>query len=235
MTKPEKKTWQGVRAEVQRRIRTRAWKPGDAIPFEADLAREFGCARATVNRALRDLAEAGLLERKRRSGTRVALHPTGRAVLDIPLIRKEVEAAGQRYDYELLARSGSPAPPHVAKGMERRDAPHLVHVVALHRADGRPHVLEDRWIDPETVPDAAAADFHAKSPNEWLLENVPFTRSELSIHALSVDPQTAELLDVAPGAAILALDRATWLEERPVTFVRLMHDTGHVIRSSITA
>ncbi|PWG17808.1 UTRA domain-containing protein [Salibaculum griseiflavum] len=235
MSKLETKTWQGVRAEVQRRIRSRAWKPGDAIPFEADLAREFGCARATVNRALRDLAEAGLLERKRRSGTRVALHPTGRAVLDIPLIRKEVEAAGQAYGYELLSKALDAAPPHVVAGMERSDAAHLVHVVALHRADERPHVLEDRWIDPASVPDAATADFSTKSPNEWLLENVPFTRSELAIRALPADPDTAGSLDVAEGTAILTLDRATWLEGRPVTFVRLLHGADHVIRSSVTA
>ena len=45
------------------------------IPGEEALAREFGCARATVNRALRDLAEAGVLERRRKAGTRVALQP----------------------------------------------------------------------------------------------------------------------------------------------------------------
>ena len=61
-------TWQSIRAEALRRIRAGLWPPGARIPDEAELAAEFGCARATVNRALRDLAEAGLLERKRKGG-----------------------------------------------------------------------------------------------------------------------------------------------------------------------
>jgi GntR family transcriptional regulator, histidine utilization repressor len=53
-------SWQAIQAEVLQRIRNRQWPPGELIPNEADLAEEFGCARATVNRALRELAEAGM-------------------------------------------------------------------------------------------------------------------------------------------------------------------------------
>ncbi len=75
--------------EVLRRIHCRDWEPGEQIPNEADLALEFGCARATVNRALRTLAESGVLDRKRKAGTRVALHPVGKATLNIPIyVRK---------------------------------------------------------------------------------------------------------------------------------------------------
>jgi GntR family histidine utilization transcriptional repressor len=235
MTDPGIRTWQGVRAEVQRRIRTRAWKPGAAIPNEADLAREFGCARATVNRALRDLAEAGLLERKRRSGTRVALHPTGRAVLDIPLIRKEIEAAGKTYAHALLDQTTEAPPLRVAAAMGLDRPGPLLHVTTLHLGDGTPRVIEDRWIHPGTVPQAATADFTTRSPNEWLLENVPYTRSELSIRALPADADVADRLAAPPGAALLALDRATWLEAQPITLVRLWHAPGHVIRSTVSA
>ena len=48
--------WEAIRAEVLRRIRTRDWAPGGLIPSEEALAQEFGCARATVNRALQELA-----------------------------------------------------------------------------------------------------------------------------------------------------------------------------------
>ena len=67
--------WEEIRAEVLRRIERRDWRPGATIPTEEQLAAEFGCARATVNRALRELAEAGVLERRRKAGTRVATHP----------------------------------------------------------------------------------------------------------------------------------------------------------------
>ena len=60
--------WQSVHDEVLRRIHTRQWKPGDLIPKEVELAEQLGCARATVNRALRELATEGFLDRRRKAG-----------------------------------------------------------------------------------------------------------------------------------------------------------------------
>ena len=97
------RNWQSVQDEVLRRINSRLWKPGDLIPNEADLATEFGCARATVNRALQNLADSGLLDRRRKAGTRVALHPVRKATLDIPVIRREIEGKGHAYLYSLIS------------------------------------------------------------------------------------------------------------------------------------
>ena len=102
------RSWQAVQEEVLRRIHSREWKPGEIIPNEEDLSQEFGCARATVNRALRGLAEAGLLDRKRKAGTRVALHPVRKATLNIPVIRNEIEQKGHTYGYSLLRRELQP-------------------------------------------------------------------------------------------------------------------------------
>jgi len=90
------------------------WKPGDLIPNEADLALEFGCARTTVNRALRALAETGLLDRRRKAGTRVAAQPVAKATLDIAVIRQEVEARGQTYSYRRIARAEQVPPTPVS-------------------------------------------------------------------------------------------------------------------------
>ena len=43
---------QAIVGEVRRRIDEQEWRQGDRIPDEADLATEFGVARATVNKAL---------------------------------------------------------------------------------------------------------------------------------------------------------------------------------------
>mgnify|MGYP000374306696 CR=1 FL=1 len=67
--------WEDIRAEVLSRIRSKAWPLGTLIPGEEALAQEFGVARATVNRALSELARSGVLERKRKAGTRVAALP----------------------------------------------------------------------------------------------------------------------------------------------------------------
>jgi len=100
----ELQSWREVQDEIIQRIQTGAWLPGELIPKEIDLAAEFNCARATVNRALRELAEQGLLDRRRKGGTRVIAQPVRKAKLDIPLIRHEIENSGGAYSHTLLYR-----------------------------------------------------------------------------------------------------------------------------------
>ena len=83
-------TAQSIATEVRRRIVEREWRQGDRIPDEADLATEFGAARATVNKALQLLADEGLLDRRRRAGTRVAAAPVRKATFTIPIIREQI-------------------------------------------------------------------------------------------------------------------------------------------------
>jgi GntR family histidine utilization transcriptional repressor len=216
-------TWQGVRAAVLARIAGGEWLPGARIPDEADLAAAFGCARATVNRALRDLAAAGLLERRRRGGTRVAAVPVRRAVLTIPIIRADVEARGMVHGYRLLSD---------APGEEAGVGP-VRRVRALHLADGAPWCLEDRWINPAAVPGLAAADFGAVSANEWLVRNVPVSDGAIAFGAVAADAETAALLACAVGAALLTVERQTRTGGRVVTGVRLTYAHGHRVTTAL--
>ncbi|NEU34752.1 GntR family transcriptional regulator, partial [bacterium LRH843] len=89
------------------------------------------CARSTVHRALRELAEEGVLERKRKTGTRVA-YPTGRSLaLDISLVEDEIKATGASYQYQLLERKLAPLPPTVAAHLNRAPGEEALHLLCL--------------------------------------------------------------------------------------------------------
>ena len=53
--------------DVREKIVSGTWPPGFRIPFETDMAKDYGCSRMTVNKALTQLARYGLLERARKS------------------------------------------------------------------------------------------------------------------------------------------------------------------------
>jgi len=57
------------------RISHGVWPVGECIPTEFELASEFQCGRHTVSQAIGRLAHEGLVERRRRAGTRV-IHST---------------------------------------------------------------------------------------------------------------------------------------------------------------
>ncbi|MGH6711039.1 MAG: GntR family transcriptional regulator, partial [Bradyrhizobium sp.] len=91
-----------IRLDIERRILTGEWPPGHRIPFEHELMARYGCSRMTVSKALSELAQADLIERRRRAGTFVRRPKFLSAVLTIPDIRAEISALGRSYGYELI-------------------------------------------------------------------------------------------------------------------------------------
>ena len=225
--------WEDVRAEVLRRIRARDWPPGAVIPGEEALAVEFGVARATVNRALRDLAEAGLLERRRKAGTRVALLPVRRATLDIPVIRQEVEARGESYGHRVLARRVEAVSLAVALRMGVAEGTALLFLETLHLAGGRPFAHEVRWLNPLVVPGGVIPDFDRISANEWLVQNVAYTTGDIAFSAEAASPEEAAALGISAGDPVFVTERMTWAAEAPITFVRLLHGPGYRLRTML--
>lgn len=219
--------WQDIHAEVLRRIRSGEWAAGSTIPNEVDLAYEFDCARATVGRALRALAEDGVLDRRRRAGTRVVAEPVRRAVFAIPVIRQEVEAAGAPYRAVLLERSQAPATEAVAARMALPPGTPLLHLRTLHMAGDRAHCYEDRWADPVLAKGLGDAPLDRISANEWLVRNAPYTDGEIAFSSAAAGPGEAELLGIPEGAPLFVLDRVTRQEGRTVTAVRLVYPPGY--------
>ncbi|RUW22285.1 GntR family transcriptional regulator, partial [Mesorhizobium sp. M4B.F.Ca.ET.013.02.1.1] len=74
---------QRILSDISEKILSGAWAPGHRIPFEHELTTEYNCSRMTVNKALSQLAKAGLIERRRRSGSFVRQPQSQAAVLEL--------------------------------------------------------------------------------------------------------------------------------------------------------
>jgi len=228
-TGPTSPKAQNIANEVRRRIIEREWRQGDRIPDEADLAIEFDAARATVNKALQLLADEGLLDRRRRAGTRVTVDPIRKATVSISIVREQVEQAGLAYSYRVVAKRRSPIPADIAARLGLPEGRMLVHMRAVHYGDGRPFQLEDRWINPPTAPGLEEVDFWQLNANEWLVRNAPYLRAELAFSAANADRREARLLQTQVGQALLILHRTTWNDRGPITTVRVACQPGHLI------
>lgn len=220
-------TYREVKATILDRIKGGAWPPGALLPSEVELAAEFGTARATVSRAMRDLVEDGLVERKRKAGTRVRKMPLRQARLDIPLVRVEVEDQVAVYRYALVASDVGAAPDWLRARMGLPRGGEVRHILCMHFADGQPYQFEDRWISLDSAPDARAADFTAEGPNEWLVRQVPYSNVEISFSATAADAEQAQHLGCALGDALFRVERQTSWDGRELTFVRLTYHRGY--------
>ncbi len=212
--------YEKIRAEMLHRITRQIWPAGSNLPHEEQLAAEFGVARGTIRRAMADLVQQGLVERRRKAGTRVTARSAHSSTLTIPIVRNEIIASGAQYGYKLLAaeKGGS------ALDMtgDFKDAP-LLHICCLHLSDGRPYQFEDRLINLDAVPDAADHDFNGMSPNEWLVEKVPYSAVRTILRAEAADSAQARYLKIRKGSPVFVIERQTRLDILPVTLVKMSH------------
>jgi GntR family histidine utilization transcriptional repressor len=215
--------YEQIRRAIRDLVLNGTWPPGTPVPPEHALMEQLGASRMTVHRALVQLAREGLITRRRRSGTIVASPPASHAMLDILSIPDEVERLGQRYDYEVLSRADGRPSAEIAIRFGLKRGEKVVHLVALHRADGKPHVLEERVIHLATVPAAADDDFSTTPPGDWLLRNSLWSQAEHAISAVPAEPDDARLLAIEAGEACLLIERRTWNQGASVTAVRLLY------------
>ena len=220
-------TWQSVRADVLERIRSREWPPGELIPTEQELAASLGCARATVNRALRELADSGLIERRRKVGTRVAATSARRTVLDMPAIRTEIEAMGAAYAYHLASFTTRLPTESAARALQVSPAEELVLVKATYTANGQPHCCEAIWLNQRILPPLARRDVEHQSAHEWLASQVALTHGRFSILADSASGDCARHLGIDEGTPVLTIERTNWSDTTPVSFARQFYPPQH--------
>lgn len=224
-------TWKDVRDRIHAQILDGTYLPGDRLPRDLDIARDLDCARTTVQRAMQDLSDSGLVDRRRKGGTRVRPDPVTRAVIDIPVTRAEVEQAGGTYGYQLIRRAEENAPRAVSVAMDGLGPNTMLHVEALHLADGDPYIYEDRWISGLSAPEIFDVDLARENANEWLVMNKPYDRCDLKLYAVAADRRLAEILETAAGAALLVIERTTWVGGDPITTVKSVTRPGYQLLS----
>ena len=220
-------THQAIREDIRGRIKRGEWPLGALMPGEVDFAAEYRCSRTTVNRALRALADEGIVERKRKGGTRVRPLPVPQTQLTIPIMREQVEATGRRYSHRILTREIREAPAEIRLCMRLQVRPALAWLESLHLANDRVFALERRWVNLDAVPEFADADLTELSANEWLVQTVPFSNGDVALSATIADATQAELMGLEPGAALFTLQRTTWLDEQPITTIQLYYPASY--------
>jgi GntR family transcriptional regulator, histidine utilization repressor len=213
---------QRILSDIQARILSGEWPPGHRIPFEHELTAQYRCSRMTVSKVLTQLANFGLVARRRRAGTFVTRPHSQAAVLEIHDINAEVRALGLPYRFEILGRR--------RREQARRDeklsldgaAPRL-EVTCRHFAGEQPFCLEERLINLAVAPEAEDERFEEYSPGAWLVQRSPWTVAENRIRAAAADRSAAFALMIPLNAPCLVIERRTWRAETPVTHVKLTY------------
>ena len=224
-----------ILSDIQGKILSGEWGPGRRIPVEHELMRHYRCSRMTVSKVLTQLAQAGIIERRRKIGSFVSRPHSQSAVLSIPDIKAEVGALGLPYGYELLHRHKRKSTRDDRALLGAGESVPVLDLLCRHLAKDQPFALEHRLINLEAVPQAAAETFDDLSPGAWLLRQVPWMVAEHRIRAAGAEGEAAALLKIKAKTPCLIIERTTRGSDATITFVRLTYPGNlHELVASFT-
>jgi len=215
--------YQKVKDSILERITAGALQPGARIPSEHEIVAAQGVSRMTVNRALRELTDAGILVRVQGVGTFVADRKPQSALVEIKSIADEIAARGGRHEAEIRVLRAELAPVALAELLGILDGSRVFHSVIVHRENGVPIQLEDRYVNPAVALDYLSQDFTRVTPSEYLLSIAALTEIEHVIEAMHPDRALCRLLKIEAGEPCLVLRRRTWSGVHVATVARFIH------------
>jgi GntR family transcriptional regulator, histidine utilization repressor len=215
--------YQQIKDFIAGRIQDGTWKAGDRLPSESELVQQFGMSRMTVNRALRELVEQGRIRRIAGVGSFVADDKPQSNLLQITSLAQDIRARGHDYACEVISVERISAALEVAAALGLATGASVFHSVCIHKEDGVPMQLEDRFVNPAMVPGYVQQDFTQEQPSDFLVRTVIFDQMEHVVDAVLPTPEQAQLLQMEPGQPCLLLTRRTWQRDVPITLVRCWH------------
>ncbi|MXR35886.1 histidine utilization repressor [Craterilacuibacter sinensis] len=221
-----KPRFQCIKEHILDGIHRQLYLPGCKIPSELDLARDFAVSRMTVNKALRELSDEGVLLRFAGDGTYVAENKVAAPLLDVNNIRQEIHTRGHHYVADVVSLCALKADQETAQYLEVEPGTRLYYSLIVHREDGLAVQLEERFVHPHWVPDYLAQDFSSETPNSYLRRSASLTEIEHAISAVMPGLREQSLLALNANEPCLLVQRHSHSHKNLVSFTRLWHP-GH--------
>jgi GntR family transcriptional regulator len=185
--------------------------PGDRLPAERTLCSELGVSRATVRRALAELAEDGLVESSIGRGSFVTAGP----LVEPPnALLSFTELGGRRGlvpSARVLHREVRPATVEEAEAFGIAPGAEVFVIGRLRMLDGVPVAVDQSRVALQRVPGIVDVDFTTGSLYAILTAaGCAPVRAGYTVEAMPAAWPQAELLGVPEGAPVLVTDTSAY-------------------------
>lgn len=210
--------YEQVKEDLTSKIWSGELQPGTRIPSEKELTEQYGVSTITIRRAVSELVESCLLERKQGKGTFVLRKAFNRSFKPQALSFTEVchsnnmTASARLICGEIVWNADE----SILRKLELDNGSPVVHIERLRFADGQPIVIETCWF-PIHYSYLLDIDLENESMYKAIREREKEIRiivrsGERVIRLINSDKRAAQLLNIRTGSAILSLESVTYDE-----------------------
>jgi GntR family transcriptional regulator len=211
-----------IKDYIRLNIQSGVFAPDSCIPSERNLARQFGVSRLTVNKAIKELIQEGLLYARVGKGTFVNARTIDQELENLTSFTEEMQRRGQNATSRILYAAVESANAEVAKALNILPGAEVMVLSRVRLADDMPIALETSSVIAALCPGILQRfDFTSESLYRVLRKvyNVHIAYAEQVIEARQATRYEAEALEIDPRAPILQITRVTY-SDRPFEYVR---------------
>ncbi len=206
------------------------WRPGEAIPSEAELAIRFNVSQGTVRKAIDEMAAENLVVRKQGKGTYVASHNDPRAFFRFLRVVPNEGGVSVPQSVPLecwRAKAGQEA----ARILDIAPGAPITIVRRVLKFNNKPVVLDEIYLPGEIFQGLSLEILQDYQGSLYSLFETRFgvrmIRAEERIRAIAADRATAEQLAVEEGSPLLSVERVTYTYgDKPVEWRRGLYATA---------
>lgn len=215
-----------IKQYICQQIESGQWSQHSKVPSENELAMQFNVSRMTARRALQELTEQGTLVRSQGAGTFVASFKSQSSVLEIKNIADEVQSRNHQHSAKQLSVKTVKANEEVAIQLNVTENTEVyysevLHFETLQSGEQFPIQLEQRYVNPNLVPNYLIQNFSKITAHEYLSSEAPLTEATHEIEAINAGEQLSQLLAINGQQACLQIKRRTWSSQGVVSFAIL--------------
>ncbi|MCF6277925.1 MAG: GntR family transcriptional regulator [Anaerolineales bacterium] len=210
----DKPLYQVVYDALIQQIESGELKPHDRLPSESELCALFSVGRNTVRRALRELANDGVLKTVAGLGTFVTDSRMTKTAEYLFGMTQEMDLHGKNISSRVLDAKLIAADPFLTRRLRVQLGAQVVFLYRVREMDGEPAAIERAYLPHALCPGILQYDFSKVSLYRTLSKVYGKSPSyaEQEIEASLATPEVARLLKLTQPAVVLAFHRETFLE-----------------------
>jgi GntR family transcriptional regulator len=187
---------------------------GQRMPTEEELADAFGVSRITAKRAMDELADESLVERRRGKGTHVTYQYSPKPV-KAPLtgMLQEIESMARNSSARILECKMLQPPQDIREELELEPGDTALHLVRVREREGRDFGYYVSWTAGVKPP--RSRRIFEKTPRITYFRDhgLELTHVTQTISAVAATADVARELGVAEGSPLLSLVRRSYNQE----------------------
>ena len=217
--------YERVREQLADEIERERRAAGSRLPPERAMAEHYGVSRATLRRALDELAQDGVVERVP-GGWAVASRVVGEPPNELMSFSEMAASRGLTPGGRVLERGVRPATMEEADALGLAPGAPLFELERLRSMDAVPILVDRARVPIALASGIDQVDLEGTSLYEVLEDRYGIrpARARFTVEAIAADARRAKLLDLEPGQPLLRCEQQTEDEGgRPIELCEMVY------------